>query len=144
MDVYLEEIESIIVAGTTEAGSGSLFPIFLSHVPDSTVASVTDRLVAVIHGVGGGDLGRVEVENPGLQVVVRGASITEVSSGYEEAAHAALSVKNALHGFTGASSVGSKHYVGVWNESGPYFAGHDDSMRPFFSNNFRVLRSRTT
>lgn len=141
MDAYLEEIEAIIVAGTTEAGSGSSFPIFLSHVPDSTVSSVTDRLVAVLHSIGGPDLGRVEVEEPGLQVIVRGASITEVSSGYEEAYGVAHAVKNALHEFTGAST--GKHYVGIWSESGPYFIGHDTNMRPLFSNNLRVLRSRT-
>lgn len=144
MDAYLEEIETIIVAGTTEAGSGSSFPIFLSHLPDSTVASITDRLVAVLQSVGGADQGRTEVENPGLQILVRGARITEVSTGYEEAWGVAHAVKNALHGFTGATSSGGKHYVGIWNESGPFFIGHDDKMRPVFSNNLRVLRSRTT
>lgn len=143
MDVYLEEVESIIVAGTTYAGSGSSFPIFLGHLPDSTVSSVTDRAVGLIESIGGPDMGRVEIEERAVQIVVRGASIYEVSTSYEEAADVAHRLKNALHEFTGNSSSGSKRYVGVWNESGPFFTGFDNSMRPYFSNNFRVLRSRT-
>ena len=143
MDIFLDEIESIIVAGTTEAGEGSSFPIFLSQMPDSTVSSVTDRAVALLHERGGPDGGRVETESPGLQVIVRGASITEVSSGYEEAANVASEVKNSLHGFSGKSSSGSRHYVGVWNESGPFFVGYDENYRPHFSTNLRVTRSRT-
>jgi hypothetical protein len=143
-DIYLEEIEAIIVAGTTEAGDGTSFPIFLGHMPDSTTAGVPDRSVAVLASIGFPDYGRVEIEEPGLQVLVRGASITEVSTAYEEAASAAHSIKNALHGYTGKPVAEGKHYVGIWNQSGPFFIGHDESMRPVFSTNLRILRSRTT
>lgn len=143
-DAYLEEVEAIIVAGTTSAGDTTSFPIFLGHMPDSTTAGVTDRAVALLNSIGGPDLERVEVEEPGLQVLVRGAAITETSTGYEEAASVAHDVKNALSGYTGEPVVGGKHFVGVWNQSGPFFIGFDESMRPVFSNNLRVLRSRTT
>lgn len=143
MDVYLEEIESIVTAASTDVGDGTSFPIFLGHLPDSTTAGVPDRAIALVLGFGDGDYGRVEIEQPGLQVIVRGPSITEISTGYEEAYGIAHMVKNALHGYTGAPSTDSKNYVGIWNESGPFFVGFDESMRPNFSNNFRVMRSRT-
>jgi hypothetical protein len=144
MDTYLEEIEAIIVAGTTHAGAGSDFPIFLGHLPDSTVASVTDRAVGVIPTVGGPSMARVEIDEPGLQVVVRGASVYETSTAFEEAWGVAVEVRDSLHEFTGEPSSDGKLVVGIWNQSGPFLVGFDHSMRPVFSNNFRVMRSRTT
>lgn len=143
-DVYLEEVEAIITAGATSAGGSSSFPIFLGHIPDSTTSGVTDRLVGVLLAPGSGDYGRVEVEEPGLQVLVRGAPITEVSTSYEETSAVAFDVKNALHGYAGKPVAAGKNFIGVWNQSGPLFLGHDPLMRPLFSINFRVLRSRTT
>ena len=143
-DIYLEEIEAIIAAGTTEAGAGTSFPIFLGHMPDSTTAGVPDRAVAVLTSFGGPDMERVDIEDPGLQILVRGAAITEVSTGYEEAANVAVEIKNALSGYVGKPVAAGKNYVGIWNQNGPFFIGHDESMRPVFSNNLRVLRSRTT
>jgi hypothetical protein len=138
---YLDEIAAIIEAGTTDAGTGSSFPIIRGHLPDSTVLG--DRMVALVMTPGLADQARVEIESPGLQVLVRGASIQEVSTGYEEADNVAWSVKNALHEYVGTPSSSGKLYVGVWNESGPFFLGFDESFRPRFSNNLRIQRSRT-
>lgn len=144
-DAFLEEIEAIIVAGSTLVGDGTSFPVFLGHMPDSTRANMPDRSVALLHNSGGPDYGRVEIERPALQVLTRGASIYDASTAYEEASSLAHDIKNVLHEFTGDSGLsGGKAYVGIWNMSGPFFLGFDDSMRPVFSNNFRILRSRTT
>lgn len=138
---YLDEIVTIIEAGTTEAGSGSIWPIFTGHLPDSTV--IGNRAVALLASPGEGDEERVDIENPGLQVIVRGRSQLQDSSCYQDAAAVAQAVKNALAGFTGESSSGGTHYPGIWNESGPFFIGFDSERRPKFSTNLRVVRSRT-
>lgn len=139
---YLDEVAAIIDANTTAAGTGSDFPIFRSHLPDSTVLG--DRAVALIHTEGFGDMARVEVGGPGLQVVTRGRSILQTSTAYEEAYAVAEAVRSSLHEYTGTSASSSgNHYVGIWSENGPFFAGFDETMRPLFSNNFRVQRSRT-
>ncbi len=144
---YLQEVNTIIEAGTTEAGSTDAdWPIYRGFLPDSTV--IGDRAVALLHtagesNIGGTDGARAEIEGPGLQVVVRGLPLNQFSTSYVEAEEIAVAVENALHGFTGNSSTGGRHYVGIWNESGPFFLGLDESKRPLFSTNFRVLRSRT-
>jgi hypothetical protein len=138
---YLDEVATAIEAGTTEAGTGSSYPIFRGHLPDSTVLG--DRAVALIMSAGFNDEARVEIDNPGLQVITRGAPINSVSTGYEEAEAVAWLVKNALHEYTGTPESTGLYYVGIWNESGPFFIGFDENYRPMFSNNLRVLRSRT-
>lgn len=138
---YLDEVAAIIEAGTTQAGTGSSYPIFRGHMPDSTVLG--DRAVAVLLTAGAGDEARVEIDNPGLQVLVRGAPLMQVSTTYEEAEEIAWLVKNALHEYAGTPSSSGRYYVGIWSESGPFFVGFDDGMRPMFSSNMRVLRSRT-
>ncbi len=85
---FLQEIESIIEAGTTEAaGDSTTWPIYRSHLPDST--GIGDRAVALIHTEGGPDIGgtgtdRAEVEEPGVQVVTRGLPQNQFSTTYEE------------------------------------------------------------
>ncbi len=137
---FLQEIQTIVETGTNDAGDGSNFPIIRSHMPDST--SQTDgRTVALMLTAGLPDLGQPNIESPGLQVLVRGLPLNRFSTSYPEAENVAFSVKNALHGFTGLSSVGGRHYIGIWNESGPVFLGFDESKRPLFSINMRVDRS---
>ena len=145
---FLQEISTIVETGTTEAGSThATWPMYRGHLPDSTV--VGDRAVALLHAPGLPDVGgavsggRADIERPGLQVVVRGLSLSQYSSAYVEAETVARSVKNALHGFTGLSSAGGTRYVGIWNEGGPGFIGFDGSMRPMFSTNLRVERSKS-
>jgi len=138
---YLDEVAAVIELGTSEAGTGSEFPIFRGHMPDSTVLG--DKAVALVMTGGAADDARVEIDRPGLQVMVRGASIQQASTAYEEAEGVMLLVKNALHEFTGQPSSSAFHYVGIWQRSGPTFLGFDQSWRPRFSTNFRVQRSRT-
>lgn len=140
-DYFLEEIDTILAAQTTEAGDGTAYPTYLGHLPDSTV--VDDRAVALLLTEGIGDEARVEIENPGLQVIVRGTTLRTESSAYREASATAFAIKNALHEYSGDSSSGGHRYPGIWNESGPFFLGFDESKRPMFSTNFRVMRSRT-
>lgn len=139
---FLDEVYDILTsAASSEVGDGQTWPIFLGHLPDSTV--LDDRAVALINTPGGGDEGGVEIENPGLQVLVRGLPLTENSTAYEAANQLAHDMKNNLHGFTGSPSSSGHHYVGIWNQSGPFFLGYDKEMRPRFSINLNVLRSRT-
>jgi hypothetical protein len=138
---FLQEINTILIANTSEVGSTTDWPVFRSHLPDDT--SIDDRAVALLHTVGGPDEENVEVESPGLQVLVRGQQLNQVATSYTDAENIAFAVKNALRGFSGASSSGGRHVIGLWNESGPFFLGFDERKRPLFSNNFRVMRSRT-
>lgn len=144
---YLEEIASIIEAGTTAAGSThATWPLYGGFLPDSTV--IGDRAVALLLAPGLPDDGgtgspRSDVERPGLQVLVRGQPLNQVRTSYPDAESVAFAVKNALHGFSGASSAGARHYVGIWAEA-PAFIGFDESKRPLFSTNLRVERSRST
>lgn len=138
---FLDEIAAAIEAGTTEAGTGSSFPIFRGMMPDSTVLG--DRAVALILTGGYPDDARVTLDRPGLQVLVRGAQANQVSTAYQEAEIVAWSVKNALHEYHGTPSSSGLYYVGIWNESGPFFLGVDEVQRPVFSNNLRIQRSRT-
>lgn len=138
---YLPEIASIIAAGTTQVGSTSSWPLYTGHLPDST--ALPDQAVALLHTEGFGDMARVDISDLGLQVLVRGQPINTVSTGYEEAFAIAEAVRDALHDFSGPSSSGGRHYPGIWGISGPFFAGFDENMRPLFSANYRVWRSRT-
>ena len=145
---FLQEIATIIEAGTTMAGSThATWPLFGGHLPDSTVMN-SDRAVALLHGAGLGDLGSdssgsIWMERPNVQVLVRGRPFNQYALAYPEADTVAQAVKNALHGFTGFSSSGSHNYVGIWAESGPFFIGFDAAKRPMFSANFRVQRSKS-
>lgn len=140
---YLDEISAIIEANTTAAGSSSNFPIWRGHLPDST--ALGSRAVGLLHTEGLGDEARVERSYPGLQVVTRGRSILDTSTAYEEAFAVAEAVRDALHEYTGNSASSSGHnYIGIWSQNGPFFFGFDEDMRPMFSNNFAVQRSRTS
>lgn len=143
----LQEINTIIQTGTTQAGSThATWPTYGGGLPDSTF--VGDRAVGLLHGPGMPDLGSdssgsIWMERPGLQVLVRGLPYNQYSTSYPEAEGVARAVKNALHGFTGLSSSGGTFYTGIWSENGPYFIGYDEAKRPLFSANFRVERSKS-
>lgn len=138
---FLDEIAAAVELGSTEAGSGTSFPIFKGTMPDSTVLG--DRAVALVLSGGYADDARVTLDRPGLQVLVRGAPVNQVSTSYQEADSVAWSVKNALHSYYGTPESTGLYYVGIWNESGPFFIGYDEVQRPVFSNNLRIMRSRT-
>lgn len=147
MAEFLREMATVVEAGTTEAGSThATWKLYGGGLPDST--HVADRAVGLIQTAGVGDVGsattdRADVERPGLQVLVRGLPRNQYSSAYEEASGVARAVKNALHGFTGPSSSGGTHYIGIWSQGSAGWIGDDQSGRPMFSANFRVERSKS-
>lgn len=117
-----------------------VWALFKSHLPDSTV--LPDRAVAIIETMGEGVMGRVGIELPGLQVVVRGAPQNVVTDAFSSAATKAMEIHDALHGYAGSSDT-TTHYAGIWCRSGPAFSGFDESWRPYFTADFRVMRSST-
>ena len=147
MAELLQEINTIIQTGTTQAGSThATWPVYAGGLPDSTF--IGDRAVGLLHGPGMPDMGSdssgsIWMERPNVQVLVRGLPINQYSTSYPEAIAVAQAVKNALHGFGGLSSAGGSFYTGIWAENGPAFIGYDQAGRPIFSSNFRVYRSKS-
>ena len=117
-----------------------VYELYKSHLPDST--QVPDRAVALIETLGSGVMGRVELEMPGLQVVVRGAPQNTVTDAFSSAASQAMAIHDALHEYTGSTDT-TTHYAGIWCQDGPMFSGFDEGWRPYFTANFRVMRSST-
>lgn len=122
------------------AGANSPWPIYKSHLPDSTV--IGDRAVALIETAGSPEYPRDGVDKNGLQVVVRGAKMSTLSTAYEEAEAEADDIKETLIVYAGSTKTLATHYVGIWNESGPFFAGFDAAWRPQHSANYRAWRAR--
>lgn len=139
---FLAESTGDYITGVIEQSTvlPSDWSLFLGHMPDSTV--VNDKAVALIETPGGGESGRLDMDRRGLQVLVRGSPMTSESSAYEVTEVEALVVREALVGYAGSTGTQGTHYVGIWGESGPFFAGFDASYRPQFSANYRVWRSR--
>lgn len=117
-----------------------VWAIFKGHLPDSTVLG--DRAVAVIETLGDGLLGRVDMEMPGLQVVVRGAPQHTVTDAFSSAQSKAMQIHDALHEYSGSSDT-TTHYTGIWCQNGPFFSGFDEGWRPYFTAEFRVMRATT-
>lgn len=122
------------------AGANTPWPIYRSHMPDSTV--IGDRAVALIETAAEPEYPREGIDKNGLQVVVRGARMSTLSTAYEEAEAEADDIKETLIAYAGSTKTLGQHYVGIWNESGPFFSGFDASWRPSFSGNYRAWRSR--
>lgn len=137
---FLDEIQALLVASTA-AGGATGWPLYLGHLPDSS--AIGDRAVAAIDQTGFRFIDRVNLEQPGLQIIVRGAPINQTSTGYQDAQDRAALVAAALRGYVGQPSTAGARLAGVWNESGPFFTGFDDNWRPTFSANFRAIRETT-
>lgn len=125
--------------GLASSSGADGWVLYKSQLPDST--TVQDRAVSLFQTPGEAPEARVEIDRPHVQVVVRGASQHDSSTGYEEAEAKAQAIKRDLHEFSGALS--GRHYPGIWALQDPAFAGYDQSRRPRFSVNFRAWRSRT-
>ena len=136
---FLDEISTVLTSSTV-AGGATGWHLYLGHLPDSS--TIGDKAVAVMETAGQQDMGRVGLERPGLQVVVRGASVNTTSTAYQDAQARAKLVNGALHAVTGTPSSGT-HFAGVWNQSGPFFTGFDEGWRPLFSANYLVWRQTT-
>lgn len=116
--------------------------IYKGHLPDSTGIG-RGRAVALLETAGEGLMGRVDIEQPGLQVIVRGEPQHQTSTSWPEAEAKMTEIVDAVHGYTGSTLTDGTHWVGVWCESGPTFDGFDDGWRPHFSAEFRIMRQTT-
>jgi len=139
---YLTEAAAIIAAGTTAVGTAAGWPVYLGHMPSEPAAG--DQAVALLQTGGSGTMGGVDVEEPGLQVLVRGAPMAEDSSAYPAAERAAVAVRDAIHGYVGRPESTGHRWVGAWNVNGPEFIGFDEAGRPLLTSNYRIMRSTTT
>ena len=81
--------------------------------------------------------GLTNLEHPTVQVLVRG-----VRSGFQDQYQLAHDIWKELVFLTNSTRIiNGTHYSGVWLMSGPIFTGYDESKRPVYSINFRVMRS---
>lgn len=137
----LDEVGTILSTQSIASSSGeSGWYLALSMMPDSTASP--DRIVALIETPGTPPLATVEVDEPGLQVRVRGQSIMSASTAYIEARAKAEDAYQALHGLD-PGTYSSRYYAGVWADQTPYLLQYDDNNRPEIAFNLRVYRSRT-
>lgn len=137
---FLDELSALLTSSTV-AGSTMGWPVYLGHMPDST--AIGDKAVAVIDQTGLGYVPRVGLERPAFQVIVRGEPVNQTSTAYEDAQARAQVIAKALRDYSGQPSTSGARLAGVWNDSGPFFAGFDESLRPQFSANYRAQREST-
>lgn len=115
--------------------------IYKGHMPDST--AIISRAVAIIQTPGQGRMGRIDMEQPRLTIIVRGQPQNQASSAYPEAETKMTEAVTAMHEYTGTARTFGTHWVGTWCESGPTFDGFDEGWRPHFSAEFRIMRATT-
>jgi len=113
--------------------------IFVSKLPDSPdalvlITSQTSREPSVSTSGTGSSF--TNIDRPNIQALVR-ANIGQNSTGYAKA----LAVKEALHGMGPFTLNGSK-YHSIFAMSDVGDLGVDEKLRPVFSINFRVERSK--
>lgn len=144
---YLEASSSgagIVTTSTAEAfyltNESPVWLIYKGHMPDST--AINTRAIALLETAGGGVMGRIDMETPRLQVLVRGVPMHQTSTTYPEAESKMTDLVGAIHGYAG-SALTTTHWAGAWCEDGPTFEGYDEGWRPQFSATFRVWRSTT-
>lgn len=111
-----------------------------SMLPDSD--ALQNKIVALIEVGGEPPDAYTEVDKPHLQVLVRGDSIVQVSSSYEEARAKAEAIKIDLHTL-GPVTLSGRYYPAIWAMQDPFLLGYDKSDRPVLAMNFRIYRSRT-
>lgn len=131
------------VAGTS---AGSSFALTKSWAPDST--SLQDQIVALTQTAGRKPTpGRLELDYPGLQVLVRGNPLTRTASAYSDAEAEMTAVYLALHGYgpgyLPSTSGTSRYYVMIEANHLPALLHVDPANRPVLFCNFTATRSRT-
>lgn len=130
-----------LLTGSTVAGGATGWPLYLGHLPDSS--TIGDKAVAAIEQTGESYIPRTGIERPGVQILVRGEAITTTSTAYQVAMDRALLIADVLRDYAGSPGSTGSRFVAVFNDSGPFFGGYDESWRPLFSANFRVWREST-
>lgn len=140
----LDEIGTILSTQSvaSSSGEGVGWYLALSMMPDSTASP--DRIVAVIPTPGSPPLAdQVELDEPGVQIRVRGQSYMSASTAFQEAWAKAEDAYAILHGLAPGTYSG-RYYAGVWAEQSPFLLRYDENNRPEVAFNLRVYRSRTT
>jgi len=110
--------------------------------PGSTVAG-GNRVVALRETEGGPPSPRPKFQDASFQLVLRGEVLATSSSAYENARNQIEQIYFSLHGL-GSTSLSGVHYIGIWAQQNPFFAGYDESERPIFLCNFRALRATSS
>ena len=131
------------VAGTS---AGATFSLTKSWLPDST--ALQDKVVALTQTPGRKPTPyRLELDYPGIQVLVRGDQISNVSGAYAAAEAEMNSVYLALHGYgpgyLPSTSGTSRYYVMIEANHMPSMLHVDPVNRPVLFCNFTATRSRT-
>ena len=116
------------------------YQLFLSMLPDTT--SGQDKAVAIIETAGFPPDPRNPLDKPGFQVLVRGASIFDTSTSYEETEVEAQAIYADLHGIT-TISLSSRNYAGIFAQQTPFLLEYDSQNRPVIACNYVAFRSRT-
>lgn len=105
----------------------------VSFLPDQP-----DKCVAVIDSGSWREFeGQTDLENPTIQILLRGDQ-----NGFLALYALAEDIRSELIALGKVTeSINGTFYGGVWQMSGPIFVGYDESKRPMYSINFRVMRS---
>lgn len=142
---FLDEMATLLVGSTVGGLPGSTtgtgWTIYKSHLPDSS--TIPDKAIGLIETGGQGMMARVDVEQPGLQLVVRGDRMNSTTATPYATAQAKFTqARTALHAYSGSTATSGVHYAGIWCQNAAYF-GEDENKRPQFVANFRVMRQTT-
>lgn len=119
--------------GTFAATSG--WGIYIGSEPDGP--DVQDTVITLYDSSGGEPNPAWLLDEPHVQVRVRG-SRADYTGAYDKA----YEVLDALLGLP-AETLGGTVYTGIWALNDPFLLGYDDSRRPVFTVNFRIVREPT-
>jgi len=138
---FLDDVGAQLASAAVASSSGGGgYVLVRSWLPDST--ALQDKVVALIETGGMAPGPRAELDRPGFQLLVRGASIIRASSGYVDARAKAEAAKLALHALVFTSTSG-RYYPGVLAQQDPFLLQLDDQKRPIIATNYLAWRSRT-
>ena len=133
MNAPIEDIGTYLIANMpsgTPLSAGS--NLFYGQIPESAGLSV-----CLIDGAGTAPEPATEVsdiDNPGLQVMVRGTI-----GGYKAAYDLIATVVGILHKMT--ATINSTRYILVFKVNEPACIGFDSTNRPVFSGHMAIKRS---
>ena len=127
-------------------GTTSGFTLVKSWLPDST--ALQNKVVALTQTAGRTPTPpRLELDYPGIQVLVRGEPMTKTATAYADAETEMTAVYLALHGFgpgyLPSTSGASRYYVMITANHLPALMHVDQANRPVLFCNLTATRSRT-
>ena len=126
--------------GIATSSAGSDWRLIQSWLPDTS--GLQNKVVAIIETPGEPPGAFTEDDRPHFQIIVRGNSILQQSSAYEEARTKIEDVKTDLHTLAPITLSG-RYYGGIWAQQDPFLLQYDKRDRPHLVCNFRAIRSRT-